>query len=148
MAGGRLLVIDPYKECHQIMPELHAMGWEMEFATLATASEHSCDVGLIRLEPLQLMRPETVKEMIRLSGIEWIAAVSPDDLAIGNVGNFVCEWFYDFHTLPFDVQRLAVFDLDRGEVGLSGVFCIFFPGLNSPVFLFGEIGRASCRERV
>ena len=35
------------------------------------------------------------------------------------------------------VARLAVFDLDRGEVGLSGVFCIFFPGLNSPVFLFG-----------
>ncbi|MQT44212.1 MULTISPECIES: dermonecrotic toxin domain-containing protein [unclassified Pseudomonas] len=35
------------------------------------------------------------------------------------------------------VARLAVFDPDRGEVGLSGVFCIFFPGLNSPVFLFG-----------
>ena len=107
-SSRRLLVIDPYKECHQIMPELHAMGWEMEFATLATTSERSCDVGLIRLEPLQLMRPEAVKEMIRLSGIEWIAVLSPDDLAIGNVGNFVCEWFYDFHTLPFDVQRLAV----------------------------------------
>lgn len=35
------------------------------------------------------------------------------------------------------VARLAVFDPDRGEVGLSGVFCIFFPGQDSPVFLFG-----------
>ena len=35
------------------------------------------------------------------------------------------------------VARLAVFDPDKGEVGLSGFFCIFFPGLNSPVYLFG-----------
>ena len=35
------------------------------------------------------------------------------------------------------VARLAVFDPDRGEVRLSGVFCIFFPGQDSPVFLFG-----------
>ncbi len=107
-SSRRLLVIDPHKECHNIMPELQSLGWEMEFASLATANDHSCDVGLIRLEPLHLIRPEAVKEMIRLSGIEWIAVVSPDDLAISNVGNFVCEWFYDFHTLPFDVQRLAV----------------------------------------
>ena len=35
------------------------------------------------------------------------------------------------------VARLAVFDPDWGEAGLAGLFCIFFPGLNSPVFLFG-----------
>lgn len=42
-----------------------------------------------------------------------------------------------YKNVQAQVARLAVFDLDRGEVGLSGVFCIFFPGLNSPVFLFG-----------
>ncbi|MCZ7176351.1 sigma 54-interacting transcriptional regulator, partial [Salmonella enterica] len=25
-----------------------------------------------------------------------------------NVGDFVCEWFFDFHTLPFDVARVQV----------------------------------------
>ena len=42
-----------------------------------------------------------------------------------------------FKDVQAQVARLAVFDPDKGEVGLSGVFCIFFPGLNSPVFLFG-----------
>ena len=40
-SSRRLLVVDPLEECHQIMPELQAMGWEMEFATLATADRKS-----------------------------------------------------------------------------------------------------------
>lgn len=33
--------------------------------------------------------------------------------------------------------RLAVFDPYRGPVDLCGVFCLFLPGQNAPVFLFG-----------
>ena len=46
--------------------------------------------------------------MIGRSGTEWIAVLSQDVLRLQNVGDFVCEWFFDFHTLPFDVSRVQV----------------------------------------
>jgi DNA-binding NtrC family response regulator len=46
--------------------------------------------------------------MISRSGTEWIAVLTPDVLKLKNVGDFVCEWFFDFHTLPFDVSRVQV----------------------------------------
>ena len=46
--------------------------------------------------------------MISRSGTEWIAVLSPDTLQLKTVGDFVCEWFFDFHTLPFDVSRVQV----------------------------------------
>ncbi|AGI24226.1 transcriptional regulator [Pseudomonas sp. ATCC 13867] len=72
------------------------------------AGERSCDVGLLRLQPEHLARTETVKELISRSGTEWIAVLSPDILPIHEVGDFVSEWFFDFHTLPFDVARVQV----------------------------------------
>jgi DNA-binding NtrC family response regulator len=46
--------------------------------------------------------------MIKRSNTEWIAVLSAEQLRMQNVGDFVCEWFFDFHTLPFDVSRVQV----------------------------------------
>ena len=35
--------------------------------------------------------------------------------------------------------RLSVFDPNKGEVALSGLFCIFFPKQSGPVFSFGAV---------
>ena len=63
---------------------------------------------MLRLRPFHLERPETVKDLISRSGTEWIAVLSPDTLPLNGVGDFVCEWFFDFHTLPFDMARVQV----------------------------------------
>jgi DNA-binding NtrC family response regulator len=60
------------------------------------------------LQPFHLERPEAVKELISRSGTEWIAVLNQEVLRLQNVGDFVCEWFFDFHTLPFDVSRVQV----------------------------------------
>ena len=104
----RLLVVDPCENCHELLPGLRTIGWAVDSCTLATVVDRSCDVGLLRLQPFHLERPEAVKDMISRSGTEWIAALTPDVLKMSNVGNFVCEWFFDFHTLPFDVSRVQV----------------------------------------
>ncbi|MDF5919155.1 sigma-54 dependent transcriptional regulator [Pseudomonas aeruginosa] len=75
----------------------------MDSCALETARERACDVGLLRLRPFHLERPETVKDLISRSGTEWIAVLSPTPLPLNGVGDFVCEWFFDFHTLPFDM---------------------------------------------
>ena len=104
----RLLVVDPCDDCHQIVPGLRNIGWDVDSCNLDAVIDRSCDVGLIRLQPFHLERPEAVKDMISRSGTEWIAVLSPDTLQMKTVGDFVCEWFFDFHTLPFDVSRVQV----------------------------------------
>ncbi|MDF3932338.1 sigma-54 dependent transcriptional regulator [Pseudomonas citronellolis] len=104
----RLLVVDPCDDCRRLLPGLRAAGWEVDSCELDAASDRSCDVGLLRLHPEHLERPESVKDLISRSGTEWIAVLSPDALPIQEVGDFVCEWFFDFHTLPFDVARVQV----------------------------------------
>ena len=107
-ASRRLLVVDPCDDCHQIVPGLRNIGWDVDSCNLDAVIDRSCDVGLIRLQPFHLERPEAVKDMISRSGTEWIAVLSPDTLQLKTVGDFVCEWFFDFHTLPFDVSRVQV----------------------------------------
>jgi len=104
----RLLVVDPCDDCHQLVPGLRAIGWDVDSCSLENAGDRSCDVGLLRLQPFHLERPEAVKDLISRSGTEWIAVLNQEVLRLQNVGDFVCEWFFDFHTLPFDVSRVQV----------------------------------------
>ncbi|MCY1405582.1 Regulatory protein AtoC [compost metagenome] len=104
----RLLIVDPCDDCHRLLPGLRTVGWDVDSCTLEYAAEHPCDVGLLRLQPFHLERPEAVKDMISRSGTEWIAVLNQEVLRVQNAGDFVCEWFFDFHTLPFDVSRVQV----------------------------------------
>ncbi|CAD5110385.1 sigma-54 dependent transcriptional regulator [Zestomonas carbonaria] len=103
-----LLVVEPCVDCLQLLPELRSAGWEVLSCALDTVAPPPCDVGLLRLGPDQLQNPESIKGLIRHSNTEWIAVLSPDALRAGGVGDFISEWFFDFHTLPFDVDRLQV----------------------------------------
>ncbi len=104
----RLLIVDPCDDCHQLLPGLRTVGWEVDSCELDEAADRPCDVGLLRLQPFHLERPDAVKELISRSNTEWIAVLNQDVLRMQNVGDFVCEWFFDFHTLPFDVSRVQV----------------------------------------
>jgi DNA-binding NtrC family response regulator len=104
----RLLIVDPCDDCHRLLPGLRSVGWDVRSCTLEAAMEQPCDVGLVRLQASHLLHPEAVKDLIKRSNTEWIAVLSAEELRLQNVGDFVCEWFFDFHTLPFDVSRVQV----------------------------------------
>lgn len=108
VTSRRLLIVDPCDDCHQLIPALRAAGWIVDSSTLEAAPGHPCDVGLIRLMPEHFEHPERVKELITRSNTEWLAVLTADDLRREKIGDFVCEWFFDFHTLPFDVARVQV----------------------------------------
>ncbi|QBF26696.1 sigma-54-dependent Fis family transcriptional regulator [Pseudomonas tructae] len=107
-SNRRLLIVDPCDDCHRLLPGLRTVGWDVHSCTLTSALEHPCDVGLLRLQATHLQHPDAVKDLISRSNTEWIAVLSPEELRAQNVGDFVCEWFFDFHTLPFDVSRVQV----------------------------------------
>ncbi|MGE6385816.1 sigma 54-interacting transcriptional regulator [Pseudomonas sp. NPDC078416] len=104
----RLLIVEPCEECLQLVPGLRIAGWDVDSCTLEEAALRPCDVGLIRLLPEHFEHPEVVKSLISRSNTEWIAVLNSEDLRREHIGDFVCEWFFDFHTLPFDVARVQV----------------------------------------
>ncbi|MEK1907914.1 MAG: sigma 54-interacting transcriptional regulator, partial [Pseudomonas sp.] len=107
-APRRLLVVDPCHECERLLPCLQASGWMVHSCGLEEVGEVRCDVGLIRLRAPHLERPETLKKLISQSGTEWIAVLGSEALQQPEVDNFIGEWFFDYHTLPFDVDRVSV----------------------------------------
>ncbi|MBD8600677.1 sigma-54-dependent Fis family transcriptional regulator [Pseudomonas sp. CFBP 8772] len=104
----RLLIVEPCEECLQLVPGLRIAGWDVDSCTLEEAALRPCDVGLIRLLPEHFEHPEVVKSLISRSNTEWIAVLTSEDLRREHIGDFVCEWFFDFHTLPFDVARVQI----------------------------------------
>ena len=86
-AQRRLLVVDPCDDCHGLLPGLRTAGWEVDSCALEAVGDRSCDLGLLRLQPYHLERPEAVKELIGRSGTEWIAVLSQDVLRLQNVGD-------------------------------------------------------------
>lgn len=100
----RLLVVDPSSEFNNIHSELEGAGWEVELCPLRQAFERQAEVGLLHLGT----DLNTVSELLRRTPAQWIAVLSPELLLNANIGAFVGEWFFDYHTLPFDSARLVV----------------------------------------
>ncbi|MBO3273762.1 sigma-54 dependent transcriptional regulator [Pseudomonas schmalbachii] len=116
----RLLMVDPCADCQRLLPDLQAAGWLVESCRLDNLSGRYCDVGLLRLTPAHMQRPEIIKQMIQRSGTEWIAVLAATSLKSQGMGEFLREWFFDFHTLPFD-DALVQMTLGRawGRASLS-----------------------------
>lgn len=104
----KLLIVDPCSECEEILPALGRAGWSIELSKLSSAREHRCDVGLIRLQASHLEHPEPIKQLIQASGTEWVAAVDHELMRSAGGSELIGQWFFDFHTLPFDAERLRV----------------------------------------
>lgn len=69
----------------------------------------SCIVGLIVLDANLIERQDELESLITSTPqIEWIAIVTPNLLEISRVRSFVANAFYDYHTLPVDLERLLV----------------------------------------
>lgn len=114
----RLLIVDPCEACHSVLPDLHADGWAVDTCTLGAAGDISCDVGILRLRPFHLEWPQEIQALIRGSTAQWLAIVDPDVLRQQSIGDFVCEWFFEFLTLPLE-PRLVLGALERAAGGAA-----------------------------
>lgn len=106
LAYRRLLIIDPCDACHALLPSLRSAGWEVDVSDFTRTHHLAAGVGLLRLRAEHLREPDAIKALIKHSTFEWIAVLSAEELRLQNVGDFVCEWFFDFHTVPFDPARV------------------------------------------
>ena len=104
----RLLVIEPCEECRTLFPRLRAAGWLVESRSLSQAGQHPCQVGMLCFHANILSRLGELKALIADNVAEWVALVSPKDMANVELCDFISEWFFDFHTMPVDLERLLV----------------------------------------
>ncbi|MES2819962.1 MAG: sigma-54 dependent transcriptional regulator [Pseudomonadota bacterium] len=102
----RVLMIDPCAECRALRPHLQRDGWRVECSPLDQALQRGGEVGLVRLDSLQ--HALSLRPLLGQSPTQWIAILSPGMLGQAGLGDFIAQWCFDFHTLPFDVPRLQV----------------------------------------
>lgn len=102
----RLLIVDPVSDCDQLIPELQTHKWLVDRSSLNSQIDPVYDVCVICLQPRHLDYLERIKQMIRDSQTEWIAVMSNSLRRNVGLANFIYEWFFDFHTLPFDITRM------------------------------------------
>lgn len=104
----RLLVIEPCEECRGLFPRLRASGWLVEARSLSDAGSHPCQVGMLCFHSGLLSRLDEIKAVIAGNAAEWVALVSAKDMSKNKLCDFISEWFFDFHTMPVDLERMLV----------------------------------------
>jgi DNA-binding NtrC family response regulator len=104
----RLLVIEPCEECRGLFAHLRAAGWLVEARSLSDAGLHPCQVGMLCFHSGLVSRLEEIKPVIANNVAEWVALVSAQGMSNSLLCDFISEWFFDFHTMPVDLERLVV----------------------------------------
>ena len=104
----RLLMVEPCDACRRLLPDLRAAGWEVSSASLDTALSEDFSVGMLRLDAHSLDRLEHIRALLLKGAGEWIAVLGADLLPLQRIRDFIYEWFFDFHTLPLDEERIKV----------------------------------------
>ncbi|KPX18216.1 Sigma-54 dependent transcriptional regulator [Pseudomonas amygdali pv. dendropanacis] len=102
----RLLIIDGGDDCHPLIPALSDAGWTVQESTSGSTFSPDHDVGLIRLTSGHFEQLPRLQELVAHSNMRWVAVLSANDLQREKIGDFVCQWFFDFHALAFDAARL------------------------------------------
>ncbi|SDW59286.1 DNA-binding transcriptional response regulator, NtrC family, contains REC, AAA-type ATPase, and a Fis-type DNA-binding domains [Pseudomonas syringae] len=102
----RLLMIDPDEACQHLIPILQAAGWTVESSTLDTDPVDDYDVGLIHLKATHFEHLDTLEKRITRNTTRWVALLTANDLRRERIGDFVCQWFFDFQTVPLDAERM------------------------------------------
>jgi len=80
------------------------------------------------------------------ASMQWVALVSPSSMENKTVCRLIAEYFYDYHTLPFDIDRLRI-TLGHAS-GMAGVRRKVFPCASEWVGRSELIGSSSAMRRV
>lgn len=104
----RLLVVNPSPACHALLPGLHEAGWQIQTCGYEQVAPHEHQIGLLDLNHEPGMPPAALKPILERGACEWIAVLRADMLHDRDLADFVGEWFFDYHTLPCDHERMQV----------------------------------------
>ena len=111
MSVRELLYLETTGQADSLVPKISSAGWDVCVARdTATAREiidsHNIHVGLAQLD----QSDDSSRQMLDLwpiSGhMEWVAMLSSSCLDSTKFARLITDYFYDYHTLPADIDRL------------------------------------------
>jgi DNA-binding NtrC family response regulator len=107
-------------------------------------------VGLIQFEPFdENFLQRVIGDIFYYpegSSMQWLALVSSSSMENEAVCRLIAEYFHDYHTLPFDVDRLKV--VLGHAAGMAGVKKKIFPRSNEWISKSELIGSSPAMRRV
>lgn len=107
------LLLDPVGEVGAAIRQHGLPNWDftlvsnLDGARKASATNGTL-VGLLVFDPKNDWPDRAVESLVAMSGIEWIAILSPDMLNNQRIRPPILRSFLDFHTLPLDFNRLSI----------------------------------------
>ena len=109
----KILVLDPSGRLRAlsglIMPETDFLDASTVEAAARLLPAEQCGVGLVCFDSAGGLNGEAVERLVTTTrGMEWIAIVAPELLGCGEFQSFMLHAFHDYHTMPIDIDRLAV----------------------------------------
>ena len=114
MTQRRILALQSAGSPLDLAEQLVRAGWEVNLVrdvAAAVASVKRFDGFRVGVAVLDQISPGSVTELQAIAavdGIEWIAIVPKAALDVPELGLTLVEGFYDFHTLPLDLDRLLI----------------------------------------
>ncbi|KZE35201.1 sigma-54 dependent transcriptional regulator [Crenobacter luteus] len=97
-------------QLRQVLPGWRVIAAETVGEAVAGIGEATRPVvGLLQLDQNGAELFYALEDIHSTAGtMEWIALVERSNLGTGQIGNFISNHCYDFHTLPLDASRLAI----------------------------------------
>lgn len=108
------VLFDPHGNHVAIADTLADEGWAVSRPRTMTTFEDLVEsrqfsIGLVAVEQHLNDRFSEVRRVVQSSGqTEWVALTQPAMLEVQKVAEMIAENFYDYHTLPVDLERLLV----------------------------------------
>ncbi|MEH6445650.1 MAG: sigma 54-interacting transcriptional regulator [Oceanospirillaceae bacterium] len=108
---------------HLAFPDFSRLGWKNvtinHLGKLQRPRENNIRVGVYYIDEEDLSDDSFKKLFIHYPNVNWIAIVSENGIKSPLVRQKIASWFYDYHTLPLDENRL-LFSLGRAY-GMSNL---------------------------
>jgi DNA-binding NtrC family response regulator len=114
MNTRKVLCFNPMAARSESFEALKARGWEVfQTANLDDAKHlietHDFNTGMVLLDSPEQGDLLQINDLVSLRyAVEWVALLSPEALQSRTVCQLISRSFYDYHTLPFDPERLQI----------------------------------------
>ena len=136
MQSRNLLYYRPSEEAESLIPAIRAGGWSVHVAHTAReveelANRYDLRVGLTRIRADDM--PDLSELAPAAGSIEWVALAAADNTEDSATYEVIAEQFYDYHTLPADIDRL-LFSLGHAY----GMASLTSTPREAPSTVFGE----------
>jgi DNA-binding NtrC family response regulator len=110
-AARELLYLQPANKTGPLLPRLRSAGWNVSVAHSAVEAceaieRRNIHVGLAHIDDNGATLNEIADVWPHADKVEWVAMLDSMSLRSPGLSRLISDHFYDYHTLPADVDRL------------------------------------------